>query len=688
MRLFRHLWIKIGVPIVLLTLFAVIGLSVMGRPWLAVAMAALGVFTVVATRRSLRPLEDVTQVIEGIAGGDLDHRTIDEGRDDEIGRLARSTNEMVDQLNELSTTAEQLAQGKIDVVDVEGDVLQSGRLSDADTDPGEADGDLERSFIRLTNQMRRLTIQARIIARDDLYNPLLDERVPGELGEAFGLMVRNLRTIADRAKDIAEGDLTSYVEGEGDLTTAFNQMVTELNDLVQRIVETAIHISSASEEILVVLRDQELAASHQASGVEETQRTMETLLSSAKKIADNSQTVYKSAEKTQDNNRTVAERIGELKSHTARITEILEVIKSIADRSDLLALNASLEGMRAGEAGKGFTLVAEEMRRLAENIKDSIGDIKELVSDIRESSMATVMATEEGSRLSEQTTETALQISLITQQQKSGTEQVTQSMDELSQLINQGVAGTRQVTTAASDLAGAAEVLRDLVDEFEVEDAPDEQEIRDGDGAVSYDYDTSKLDASSYSTPDDHEPGASGVYSTLDGDDSGLGEFGGDDDGGGDSDFEERVSNLDFDSDFDPTATLNESKKFARRARESVSTPSFSGDGDDEVTDGDPSSDGDDTGVGFDDDADPEVLDTPTVKFSSDDADMGILEEFASSDAGEESDSGEALDRSGEFEAIARGIEDGELDTSEVTDGDDHDGPDAEKSDAEKSETP
>ncbi len=293
--------------------------------------------------------------------------------------------------------------------------------------------------------------------------------MPGELGDAFGLMVRNLRALTERAKEIADGDLTSRVDGDGDLTSAFNQMVDRLHGLAEEITRTALHITSSSEQILAVLREQEFAASHQASGVEETQRTMETLLSSAKRIAESAQTVFKSAEKTQANNRNVAERIAELKAHTERIGEILEVIKSIADRSDLLALNASLEGMRAGEAGKGFTLVAAEMRRLAESIKDSVGDIKELLSDIRESALASVMATEEGSNLSERTTESALKITLITQQQQSGTEQVTQSMDELSTLINQGVAGMRQVTSAADELVNTSDNLRTVVEQFQLE---------------------------------------------------------------------------------------------------------------------------------------------------------------------------------------------------------------------------
>lgn len=463
-----NLWIKVGFPIAVLTLIATGALFSQGHLVWAGIVVILGLATVILTRQSLRPLEDITSIVEGIAAGDLNQGSISERGDDEIGRLARSTNRMVRQLQTIANSADKIASGNIGVIEVEEQVLKTNRLADADLPIHARQGDLERTFNRLTNQMRRLTIQARIIAADNLHSPLLDEPIPGELGDAFALMVQHLRTIAERAHQIAGGDLTSSVDGKGDLTSAFNQMVTGLNTLIQRVVETALQISISSEEILVVLQDQELAASHQASSVEETQRTMETLLSSARMIADSTQTVFKSAEKTQANNRIVAERISELKAHTARITEILEVIKSIADRSDLLALNASLEGMRAGEAGKGFTLVAAEMRRLAENIKESIGDIKELVSDIRESSLASVMSTEEGSRLSEQTTETALKISLITQQQQSGTEQVTQSMDELSHLINQGVAGTRQVTTAANELAISSEALRQVVETFKV----------------------------------------------------------------------------------------------------------------------------------------------------------------------------------------------------------------------------
>ena len=377
--------------------------------------------------------------------------------------------EMRQSMAAMQSRAGELARGELELGELEPSKMATLRLSDLDESLDGIDHELERSFVELNNQMRRLAVQANMIAADKLESPLLDESLPGELGVAFAEMVENLRGLSTRAQNIARGDLSTYTDESGDLHNAFNTMVQSLREIIDQITQTAVRISTSAEEILAVLREQELSASHQASGVEETQRTMETLLSSAKKIAESAQTVFKSAERTQANNRTISDRASELKSHTERIGEILESIKEIADRSDLLALNASLEGLRAGEAGKGFTLVANEMRRLAENIKGSVGDIKELLSDIRESALSSVLAIEEGTRLSERTTDSALKITLITQQQQSGTEQVTQSMEELSHLINQGLAGTRQVTTAASELAELSEDLRKIVDSFQIE---------------------------------------------------------------------------------------------------------------------------------------------------------------------------------------------------------------------------
>ena len=85
-----------------------------------------------------------------------------------------------------------------------------------------------------------------------------------------------------------------------------------------------------------------------------------------------------------------------LNKRVQQIGKVVEFINEIADKSDLLALNAELEGTKAGEVGRGFSLVAAEMRRLAENVITSTRAIEQLIEEIRDATNAAVMATEAG----------------------------------------------------------------------------------------------------------------------------------------------------------------------------------------------------------------------------------------------------------------------------------------------------
>lgn len=135
----------------------------------------------------------------------------------------------------------------------------------------------------------------------------------------------------------------------------------------------------------------------------------------------------------------------------------------VADRTDLLALNAALEGTKAGEAGRGFTLVAAEMRRLAESVMESVAGIRRLMNDIRAASHSAVAAGQEGIALSEETTRSARDIALVTQQQRKATEQVGRSMDNMAATVSEATASTRQTASTAQDLVSAALRLDRLV---------------------------------------------------------------------------------------------------------------------------------------------------------------------------------------------------------------------------------
>jgi methyl-accepting chemotaxis protein len=285
--------------------------------------------------------------------------------------------------------------------------------------------------------------------------------------------VSPLRRVTRAASNIAEGDVSQDVEPDpsrdevGALSRAFGTMSRRLRELVTKIGSTSDALSTAAAGMFSEVREQEALATQQTASLEEIQRTLETLSTAAEQVERDATTVRDIAQKNLGSSQQIAERIRMLSAHSDRIGEILSLIQDIADRSDLLALNAALEGTKAGEVGRGFSLVAAEMRRLSEHVKDSVRDIRKLVADMRDASHASVVATEEGIRLSEQTSSAAVKISDMVARQREGTAQVKSSADEIVRVVNESLDGRAETTSSAEallqlsqDLKGAVSVFR------------------------------------------------------------------------------------------------------------------------------------------------------------------------------------------------------------------------------------
>jgi len=290
----------------------------------------------------------------------------------------------------------------------------------------------------------------------------------GLLSERFNDLIEMMRDLSVGADAIARGNLHVEIRRTGELPDAFRRMTGSLNDLVGKIRQTSVELASAATEILAASQEQETAATSQSSAMTEISHTMDSLSDSAAHVSESVAGVLSNAEQTLITTDSMVQRIESLSAHTGRISELLDVIRDIADRSDLLALNGSLEASRAGEGGHGFSLVATEMRRLAVRVTGSVEDVKKLVIDVRESSSSTIMATEEGRRLARATTEAARSITLVSQQQRSGTEQVSQSIRGMTDIVTQAAAATSQTRTSAQGLKRQADLLGELVRRFEV----------------------------------------------------------------------------------------------------------------------------------------------------------------------------------------------------------------------------
>jgi methyl-accepting chemotaxis protein len=174
----------------------------------------------------------------------------------------------------------------------------------------------------------------------------------------------------------------------------------------------------------------------------------------------------------------------DLGKRSQRIGGVLEIINELAEQTNILAINATIEAAGAGEAGKRFQVVAEEIRKLADRVAGSTKDVRVLVDEIRAAVNTTVMATESGSKAAEagarqftdlaaafsqiarlvgMTTDSAREIELSTKQQATAVEQVNEAIANVAQATREAEASSGQSLQTASELATMSRDLARLV---------------------------------------------------------------------------------------------------------------------------------------------------------------------------------------------------------------------------------
>lgn len=325
-----------------------------------------------------------------------------------------------------------------------------------------------------------------------------------------------MQRVAEEANLVAKGVLRPpKVMAANDevwaVTSSFALLQGQLVDLVGKLRHAGQHIGVTTEELVATSTRFEGSAAEQAASLNETSATTEELATSARQISANATDVQQTAQSTleaaqdgqqhavafsraverlQQDNRAIAFSVERLQKRVQQIGRIVEFINTVADRTDLLALSAELEGTKAGEVGKGFTLVASEMRRLAENVIESTNEVEQLIDEIHEATRATVAATEGGLAqtesglalagqvtqalgrvvsLAQATSEAVRTITLATQQQQTGTDQLAEAMADILGITQQSLAATRQLTSANNELAQVAQGLEHVVSRFELE---------------------------------------------------------------------------------------------------------------------------------------------------------------------------------------------------------------------------
>ncbi len=324
-----------------------------------------------------------------------------------------------------------------------------------------------------------------------------------------------LHAITVATQRVAAGRLgkSPVIPAEDELwgvAAAFASMELQLLTALRQLKDAGVKISSTTEELISSSLKHEAGAADQTGALSQTSATTEELARSARQIAQNASDVsrlatqmldsaqhgkrsagafYASILRVREGNQAIADSVVRLNKRVQQVGRIVEFIDGIADKSDLLALNAELEGTKAGDVGRGFSLVAAEMRRLSESVMASTREINRLIEEIRDATNAAVMATEAGVKATDagsalarqvtesldrivdfanQTTDAVKAITLATHQQQSGTDQLAMAMSDILRSTQSALGATAQMSSANADLSTLSGELQKTVSRFEV----------------------------------------------------------------------------------------------------------------------------------------------------------------------------------------------------------------------------
>jgi len=364
----------------------------------------------------------------------------------------------------------------------------------------------------VSSPVKRLEASADRISAGDL-SSVVDVVSGDEIGilsHSFFRMQQELNKLAVQSNRIAQGHLDSKVEFKGTLGEAFNLMQENLAEIISEVQQVSHQLGTSCNQILAASEEQASGSSEQAASVGETTATIEELSGTARQIAENSEVQAGMAESTQktaeeiaqvmdeatrfmdeirQGTETGARKIMSLGEKTQQIGKVLGIINEIAAETKMLSLNAAIEASKAGDSGKGFSVVATEIRKLAENVVKSTENIEQIVEEIQAAANVSVMAAEESVKvvtkgsekiktvesslqeivsMSERTTESAKHVSMATNQQKAASEQVVVTMRELSGVAKQMAASANETTSSATTLSKMAEKMKQIISRFEL----------------------------------------------------------------------------------------------------------------------------------------------------------------------------------------------------------------------------